>query len=355
MTASMFKKRMKGVGLPPGTLVHVGRKKRDKVKITVIDYSPKKFFEKEVRRVEDCLRFRDTSTVTWINIDGVHEADIIQTIGAHFRIHPLVLEDIMNTTQRPKLEDFGSYLYFVLRMPRSEKKSGEEKFEQISLIMGKNFIISFLEDVGDVFDPVRDRIRRGKGRIRQMGSDYLAYSLLDAIVDSYFAGLENLGEEIEILEEEVLSKPVPTTAEHIHHLKREMIFLRKAVWPLREVISGLERLECPLVTSATEVFLKDVYDHIIQVIDAVETYRDMLSGMLDIYLSSVSNRMNEVMKLLTIIATIFIPLTFIAGVYGMNFKFMPELELRVGYFLTLALMAGVAVVMLIFFRRKKWL
>jgi len=343
------------MGLPPGTLVHVGRRAMDKIKITVMDYSPKKFFEKEVKRIEDCFRFRDTSTVTWINIDGVHDADVVQKIGTHFRVHPLVLEDIMNTTQRPKLEDYGSYLYLVVRMTRLGKKNGEERFEQVSLIVAKNFVISFQEDVGDVFDPIRERIRRGKGRVRQMGSDYLAYTLLDAIVDGYFAELENLGEEIETLEEELMVKPVPATAQHIHRLKREMIFLRKSVWPLREVISSLERSECPLFKPATTVFLKDLYDHVVQVIDTVETYRDMLSGMLDVYLSSVSNRMNEVMKVLTIIATIFIPLTFIAGIYGMNFKFMPELDWRWGYFGALAIMAAVGLVMVGFFRRKKWL
>jgi len=352
---SLFKKRTKEVGLPPGTLVHVGRRAMDKIKITVMDYSPRKFFEKEVKRIEDCFRFRDTSTVTWINIDGVHDADVVQKIGTHFRVHPLVLEDIMNTTQRPKLEDYGSYLYLVVRMTRPGKKNGEERFEQVSLIVAKHFVISFQEDVGDVFDPIRERIRRGKGRVRQMGSDYLAYTLLDAIVDGYFAELENLGEEIETLEEELMAKPVPATAQHIHRLKREMIFLRKSVWPLREVISSLERSECPLFKPATTVFLKDLYDHVVQVIDTVETYRDMLSGMLDVYLSSVSNRMNEVMKVLTIIATIFIPLTFIAGVYGMNFKFMPELDWRWGYFGALAIMAVVGVVMVGFFRRKKWI
>ena len=355
MKLSLFKKRTKGVGLPPGTLVHVGRRAMDKIKITVMDYSPKKFFEKEFKRIEDCFRFRDTSTVTWINIDGVHDADVVQKIGTHFQVHPLVLEDIMNTTQRPKLEDYGSYLYLVVRMTRPEKKNGEERFEQVSLIVAKNFVISFQEDVGDVFDPIRERIRRGKGRVRQMGSDYLAYTLLDAIVDGYFVELEKLGEEIETLEEELLFKPIPATAQHIHRLKREMIFLRKSVWPLREVISSLERSECPLFKPATTVFLKDLYDHVIQVMDTIETYRDMLSGMLDVYLSSVSNRMNEVMKVLTIIATIFIPLTFIAGIYGMNFKFMPELDWRWGYFGALAIMAAVGLVMVGFFRRKKWL
>jgi magnesium transporter len=352
---SLFKKRTKEVGLPPGTLVHVGRRIMDKTKITVMDYSPRRVVEKEVKRIEDCFRFRDTSTVTWINIDGVHDADVIQKVGTHFRVHPLVLEDIMNTTQRPKLEDHGSYLYLVVRMTRPETKNGEERFEQVSLIVGKNFVISFLEDAGDVFEPVRGRIRHGKGRIRQMRSDYLAYSLLDAIVDGYFVELEKLGEEIETLEEEVMAKPVPATAQHIHRLKREMIFLRKSVWPLREVISCLERAESPVFKPATTVFLKDLYDHVIQVMDTIETYRDMLSGMLDVYLSSVSNRMNEVMKVLTIIATIFIPLTFLAGIYGMNFKFMPELEWRWGYFGALGIMIAVGLVMVAFFRRKKWI
>ena len=355
MKPSLFKKRTKEIGLPPGTLVHVGRRAMDKIKITVMDYSPKKFFEKEVKRIEDCFRFRDTSTVTWINIDGVHDADVVQKIGTHFRVHPLVLEDIMNTTQRPKLEDYGSYLYLVVRMTRPEKKNGEERFEQVSLIVAKNFVISFQEDVGDVFDPIRERIRRGKGRVRQMGSDYLAYTLLDAIVDGYFAELENLGEEIETLEEELMVKPVPATAQHIHRLKREMIFLRKSIWPLRELISRMERAESPLIKKTTGIFLRDVYDHTIQVIDNIETFRDMLSGMLDMYLSSLSNRMNEVMKVLTIIATIFIPLTFIAGIYGMNFKFMPELEWRHGYFVVWGVMLAVGVSLIIYFRKKKWL
>ncbi len=351
----IFKRQTRSVGLPPGSLVHTGAKRLEKTKITVFDYSARKFKEKVVKRVEEAFPFRDTRTVTWINVDGVHEPDVIRKIGEHFRIHPLVLEDIMDTNQRPKMEDFGSYIYFIVRMARPDRKSEEDRFEQISLILGKNFVISFQEDVGDVFDSVRDRIRQGKGRIRKMGSDYLANCLLDAVVDGYFCVLDKQGEEIETLEGELLSKPVPATMHHIHRLKREMIFMRKSVWPLREVINGLDRLESRLFQPATLLFLKDVYDHTVQVMDTVETYRDILSGMLDTYLSSVSNRMNEVMKVLTIIATIFIPLTFIVGIYGMNFENIPELKLPWGYFALWGVMILVALMMVLFFRRKKWI
>ncbi len=351
----IFRKQTKTAGLSPGTLIHVGQRKMEKTRITVIDYSPKRFLEKEVKKVEEAFPFRDTASVTWINIDGVHEADIIRKIGEHFRIHPLVLEDIMDTTQRPKMEDFGSYIFLVIRQARPDRRNGEDRFEQTSLIVGKNFVISFQEDVGDVFDPVRNRIRHGKGRIRKMGTDYLAYSLLDAVVDGYFLALEKQGEEIENLEDELLAKPVPATIHHIHGLKQEMIFMRKSIWPLREVINGLYRVESKLFRPTTAVFLKDIYDHTVQAMDTIDTYRDMLSGMLDIYMSSVSNRMNEVMKVLTIIATIFIPLTFIVGIYGMNFKFMPELGWRWGYFMVLGIMIGVAAIMVVFFRRKKWM
>jgi len=229
--------------------------------------------------------------------------------------------------------------------------------EQVSLILGPNFVISFQEEgkEGDLFEVVRERLRSSKGKLRKMGADYLLYALLDAIVDGYFVILERLGERIEVLEEELLANPSQLTLQNIHTMKREMIFLRKSVWPLREVISGLQRGESPLITETTGPYLRDVYDHTIQVIDAVESFRDMLAGMLDIYLSSISNRLNEVMKLLTIIATIFIPLTFIVGVYGMNFKLMPELEWRWGYPAVWLVMVVVAGLMLAFFRRKRWL
>ncbi len=349
------KRRLRKIGLPPGTPVFVGEKKIEKAKITIIDYDEKQFQEKEVKTIEECFPFKDTPTVTWINVDGVHQVDVIENIGRHFELHPLIREDIMNTEQRPKMEDFERYIYIVLKMLYYDEKENETKIEQVSLILSENFVISFQEMEGDIFDPIRERIRNGKGRIRKLGADYLAYALLDAIVDKYFLILERLGERIERMEEELVNNPKPEILHEIHRLKREMIFLRKSVWPLREVINGLERGESPLIQESSRIYLKDVYDHTIQVIDTVETFRDMLSGMHDTYLSVVSNRMNEVMKVLTIIATIFIPLTFIAGIYGMNFKFMPELEWRWAYFAVWIIIVVIGVLMVIFFRRKKWL
>jgi len=351
----LIKKRSKKAGLPPGTLVHIGEKKGERLKITVMDYDEAHFQEKEIRTIEECFTFKDAPTVTWINIDGLHQIEILEKLGECYGFHPLVLEDILNTDQRPKMEDYGDYLYIVLRMLNYTDKSSEIETEQVSLILGPNFVFSFQEKEGDVFDPVRERIRNGKGRIRKMGADYLAYALLDSIVDNYFMIMEKLGETIEFLEEELVTHPAPETLQTIHQLKRELIFLRKAVWPLREVISGLERGELVLVKETTRIYLRDVYDHTIQVIDTIETFRDMISGMLDIYLSSVSNRLNSVMKVLTIIATIFMPLTFIAGIYGMNFKYMPELEWRWGYPMVWALVIVISVLMLIYFKKKRWL
>ena len=350
-----IKKRGKDAGLPPGTLVHVGERKVGKVRITIIDYDEGHFEEKEAKNVEECFPFKDKPTVTWINVDGVHELEIIEKIGEYFNIHPLVLEDIVNTRQRPKMEDFGGYVFVTLKMLRYSEGEKETKAEQVSMILGSNFVISFQEDEGDVFDPIRERIRADKGQIRKMGADYLAYALMDAIVDNYFTILEKLGEGIEDMEEELVVNPTPETLQAIHRLKREMIFLRKSVWPLREVINRLERWESALIKKSTRIYLRDVYDHTIQVIDSIETFRDVLSGMVDIYLSSVSNRMNEVMKVLTIIATIFIPLTLIAGIYGMNFRFMPELEVAIGYPIVLSIMLCVAVLMILYFRKKRWL
>jgi magnesium transporter len=348
-------RRSRKAGLPPGSLVHIGDKKSERTKITIIDYDGETFQEKEAKSIEECCALKDTPTVSWINVDGVHDSRLISDLGSRFGVHPLILEDIMTTAQRPKMEDMGDYIYIVVRMLDLVNKKKEVRSEQVSLILGRNFVMSFQESEGDVFDAVRDRIRSGKGRVRKQGPDYLAYALIDAIVDNYFLVLEKLGENVEEIEEALISNPDRETLHQIHAMKREMIYLRKSVWPLREVISGLERTESELVKDSTGIFLRDVYDHTIQVIDTVETYRDMLSGMLDIYLSSLSNRMNEVMKVLTIIATIFIPLTFIAGVYGMNFKFMPELEWRWGYFLVLAVMLALGVLMVILFKRRRWL
>ena len=353
--ARLIKERARKRGLSPGTLVHIGEKSGKEVNITVIDYDEAHLQEIEIKTIEECFPFKEKPTVTWINIEGLHQAEIIQHLGDCFGLHPLVMEDILNTDQRPKVEDHKDYLYIVLKMLHNVE-GPEIVTEQISLILNPSFVISFQEGIeGDVFTPVRERLRSGKGRIRGMGADYLAYTLIDAIVDNYFAILEGIGERIEDLEEELVSHPKKETLHRIHELKREMIFLRKAVWPLREVISTLQRGDSPLIKNTTAIYLRDVYDHTIQVIDAIETSRDMLSGMLDIYLSSISNRMNEIMKFLTIIGTIFIPLTFIVGIYGMNFEFMPELNWRYGYFAVMTFMFAIGIFMLFYFKKKKWL
>jgi len=289
------------------------------------------------------------------NINGLYDVDMIEKLGTYFHVHPLILEDVLSVNQRPKVEDSGDILFIVLRMLQFDDEKKEIISEQVSFILGKNFLFTFQEKAGDVFEPVRVRLRQYKGRIRTMGADYLAYTLLDAIVDNYFLVLEKMGDQIENLEELLVNNPTEETLITIHKLKREMIFLRKSVWPLRETINGLERSESSLIQKSTGIYLRDVYDHTIQVIDTVESYRDMVSGMLDIYLSSVSNRMNEVMKVLTVIATIFIPLTFIAGVYGMNFEFMPELGWKWSYPLLWLFMIGVAILMIFYFRKKRWL
>jgi magnesium transporter len=353
--AKLIKGRSKKVGLPPGTLIHIGAKKTERPRITIIDYDEIHFEEREVKAIEECFLFKDKPTVTWINVDGLHQIEIFEKLGECYGFHPLVLEDILNTDQRPKMEDYGNYIYIVLKMLNDQEKNKQIEAEQISLILGPNFIFSFQESEGDIFHQIRDRIRKDRGRIRKMGADYLAYALLDAIVDHYFIILEKLGEKIESLEEELVTNPKTQTLKEIHHLKREMIFLRKGVWPLREVISGLERGESSLIQKTTGIYFRDVYDHTIQVIDTVETFRDMLSGMFDIYLSSISNRLNVVMKVLTMIATVFMPLTFIAGIYGMNFKYMPELEWRWGYPFIWLIMVLIGISMLVYFRKKKWL
>lgn len=349
-------KRSKKSGLPPGSLIHIGQTKSDAVKITVIDYDEHGYQEKEMTSVDECFIFRQSPTVTWINIDGLHQVEILRKFGECYGFHPLVLEDVLNTDQRPKVDDYTDYLYIVLKMLYPGKDGLSIVTEQVSLIAGENFVISFQEGIeGDVLGQARERIRNEKSRIRKMGPDYLVYSLIDAIVDSYFSILEKLGETIEVTEERLVTDPEAQTLKSIHDLKRELIFLRKAVWPLREVISKLERIESPLIKAPTKVYLRDVYDHSIQVIDTVETFREMVSGMIDIYLSSVSNRMNSVMKVLTIIATIFMPLTFLAGVYGMNFKHMPELEWPWAYPALWIVMIVISFAMLFFFRRKRWL
>ncbi|HZD59469.1 MAG TPA: magnesium/cobalt transporter CorA [Anaerolineae bacterium] len=352
----VVKRRSEKAGLPPGTLVHIGEKKVEKPTITVIEYDEMNFQEKEVDTIEDCFPYKEKEAVTWINVEGIHRVEILEKIGDCFGLHPLVLEDILNTNQRPKLEDYVEYIYIVLKMLYYDGKRDGITVEQVSLILGPNYVLSFQEGIaGDIFDPMRAQIRNAKGRIRKMGADYLAYTLIDSVVDNYFVIIEELGEDIELLEEDLVTDPRPETLTGVQKLKREMIFLRRSVWPLREVIGTLERRESPLVKESTGLYLRDVYDHTIQVIDTIETFRDMLSGMLDIYLSSISNRLNEVVKVLTIISTIFIPVTFITGAYGMNFRYMPELQYRYGYPLVWLVIVIIAALMLLYFRRRKWI
>jgi magnesium transporter len=351
-----FRER-KPAGVPPGTLVHTGERHAETITIRLMDYSTESCDERLFKTIEEAFPYLDRETVTWLDIVGLHQVDIIEKLGNHLNIHPLVQEDILHTEQRPKVEDYEEYIFIVLRaLTPIELTNGQlVASEQLSLILGPNFVITFQESEGDPFGTVRERLRTGKGRVRRMGADYLCYALLDAVVDYYFSALESIGDYIEELEDTVLIAKSEEALEDIHELKREMLFLRRALWPLREMMSNLQRLESELITLTTRTFLRDVYDHTVQVLETVETLRDLSAGLLEIYLSSLSNRMNEVMKVLTIIATIFIPLTFIAGIYGMNFQYMPELTWRGGYFLALGIMLIVGVALLLFFRRKHWI
>lgn len=349
-----IKKTSKKIGLSPGSLIHIGEKKIERAKFSLMNYDQEHLLEKELSTIEESFSYKDTPSVTWINIDGLHEVEIVKKIGSHFGIHPLVLEDIVNTGHRTKAEEFDDYIFVVLKMLFYDDSVDHIGSEQVSLILGPHYIITFQEIEGDVFNFVKERIRKTKGRIRKSGCDYLAYALADAIVDHYYVVLERIGEKIELLEEELLEGPKPSTMEEIHHLKREMIIFRKQTWPLREVLNSLMKDQSSLIKETTQIFLRDLYDHTIQVIDTIESFRDLLSGMLDLYLSTVSNKMNEVMKVLTIMATIFIPLTFVAGIYGMNFEFMPELKWKWSYPALWVLLIVIFLSMIIYFKRKKW-
>ncbi len=356
-----LKRRNRGLGLIPGSLVHVGEIKQDKTIINIIDYSLEDFQEKELKDCKEIISFKETQTVTWINVDGVHDTDVIQKIGKGYNLHRLVLEDIVNTTQRPKYEDYKDYIFIVLKMLYYDENKQGLEVEQVSIILGDNYVISFQEKQGDVFEGVRERIRHNKGLIRKESADYLAYSLIDAIVDNYFLVLEEISDKTESIEKDLLKKTDPETLYIIQDLKKEIIFLRKSVWPLREVVTRLERIDSPLIGKDTGLFFRDVYDHTIQIIENIESLRDVVSGMVELHLSVVNNGMNEVMKTLTIIATIFIPLTFIAGIYGMNFnpeisKYnMPELNWAYGYIMVLGIMMVMTLFMVGYFKKKKWL
>lgn len=343
------------VGLPPGSLVYVGEKPGISTRITLFDYDPERYAEKTITSLDECVPFKEQKSITWINVDGLSDTAVIARLDQVFGVHPLVSEDILNTNQRPKMEDYGDYIYIVLRMLYVERVTQNIISEQLSLIVGSNYVLSFQEQEGDAFDNIRDRIRTCKGRVRKMGADYLAYALLDTIVDDYFLVLEKIEEDISIVEEKLMTQTGKVTASEIHHLKRDLILLRKQISPVRELVSALQRADSKLIHKATEVYLRDLHDHVISVVDAVESFRDIISGLHDIYLSSINIKMNEIMKVLTVISTIFIPLTFITGIYGMNFEFMPELKWETGYYEILSVMLVLALSMVLYFKRKKWL
>lgn len=354
-------------GQLPGTLVHTGQKSVSTVSVSLIAYDSTSFREAVLKTEDDFTSLRDSKEkVVWIDVDAIHDVELLSRIGAAFKLHPLTLEDILSTEQRPKLEIHDDYAYVVMKMLWYNAEAGistpadtstansEVSTEQISIIFGKNFVISFEERGLDVFDPIRDRIRKNLGRLRASGTDFLVYSLLDAVVDSYFVMLESFGEHVEELEEKVMGVPDQQTLRQIHDRRRDMIVLRKAVWPIREVISSFERDLPSLVADSTGVYLRDLYDHIVEVVDTIETLRDMLAVVLDMYLSSISNRLNSVMKVLTVISTIFMPLTFATGIYGMNFTQMPGLSSPYGFFTILFVMGVIVLSMLYLFRRRGW-
>jgi magnesium transporter len=352
--ARLMRRIQKSAAVPPGTVEYVGEKRAEKVRITVFDFDESRLEEKELASVEECFPYRDTPRVSWINIDGLYDTDALEKLGAHFGLHPLVLEDIVTTHQRPKVEDHENYLYIVLTMLEYPQGASQIAVDQISIILGRNFVLSFQERRGDVWDPVRERIRKGAGRHRKAGADYLAYTLIDAIIDHYFVVMEKVGDEIESLTEDISEGPSRDALRQIHDLKGEMIFLRKLVWPTREVAAALERSETWLIRKPTVVYLRDAYDHTVQLIEAMESYRDLVAGMQELYLSTVSNRLNAVMKILTVFAAIFAPLTFLAGIYGMNFRHMPELGWKLGYPLFWLATLALTLTMIGVFRRKGW-
>lgn len=348
------RKTSRKAGMPPGSLIHIGERKTHSPQITVFTYNATAFTENQPSSLPKALALCKTGRCCWLNLDGLHQTELLDGLGQDFAIHALTLEDVLNTNQRPKLEIFDRYLFVVLRMVTLDADQHLQT-EQISLILAAHCLLSFQEHPGDVFEPVRQRLRSGAGRLRQTGSDYLAYALIDALVDNYFAVLEVLGEKLENLEDEVITDPSPASLQRIHAVKRDLIYLRKQVWPMRELMNGLLKGDSALIEAETRVFLRDVYDHTIQIMDTIESYRDLAAGILDLYLSGSSQRLNEIMKVLTMIATVFIPLTFVAGIYGMNFSYMPELEWRWGYFGILGLMLFIALLLLLFFKRKRWL
>lgn len=351
--ARFFKNRDVSMGLAPGSLVFIGDKKTDEVQVRLIDYDSDKLNDNIMGGIEEAARCLSPDTVSWININGLHDTGCIEKIGSVFSLHPLLLEDVLNTGQRPKLEEFDNAIFIVVKMLRLEE--GVVLSEQLSMVLGPSYLLTFQERPGDVFEPVRNRIRNSQGRIRASGVDYLAYALLDTVADHYIRIVEQLGGQVEDLELEVLTDARPSILLKINSFRRELSFLRKSMRPAREAALKLSKLDSDFIRPATGPFLKDLNDIFIQASDAIDTYREMLSDELDIYNSTVSNRMNDIMKVLTIFAAIFIPLTFIAGVYGTNFEYLPELHYKYSYYIFLGGMVAVAIAMLLFFKRRRWL
>ena len=345
----------KKLGQIPGSVIYTGKKKSQKLFIEAFDYNKEQYSEKELLTVEESFDFKLTDSITWINLNGLNHVDEIEKLGNHYGLHPLVLEDIVNTSQRPKIDEYDNYIFVVIKMLYYD---AEEKIisEQVSFVLGKNYVLSFQESDGDVFDEVRNRIRHAKGRVRTMHTDYLLYVLIDAIVDHYFSIIEILGDKIEDFETAIFSGDVnDDVSKNIQDLKREILRMRRAIFPLREVINRIEKNENPLIQKKTITYYRDVYDHLIQVSENIDIYREMIWSLMDMYMTTISNKMNEVMKVLTIMASIFIPLTFIAGIYGMNFEYIPELQYKYSYFILWGVMIVLFIGMLFYFKRKKWL
>lgn len=357
----MHKRMSHKIGLKPGSLLYVGPERTEKATITIFDYTETELTEREADKVQDCFSYQDLKTMTWIQVQGLHEVELVRKLGEYFEFHPLILEDILNTHLRPKFEDAREYLFFALKRIELPETDGDLISDQVSVIWGERYVISFTERATGILDPVRERIRKTSPRIRFMNSDYLAYAIIDTIVDHYFVTLENMGDRIEGIDDELIDNPEPEQLQEIHELKQELVQIRKAIWPVREAVNMLDRSESRLISADTRPYIRDLYDHAIQIRDTIDTYRDMVSGLTDLYMTSVSNRMNNVMKVLTIIATIFIPLSFLAGVYGMNFDTsvsgwnLPELGMKYGYPLFWVLVLIIGGGLLLFFRKKKWL
>jgi len=343
------------IGLSPGTLLHIGERRLETARLDLVSYTPEQIEQRSDLSADECLESCRNPGLHWVDLLGIHDIPLVEQLGRGFGLNSLALEDLLNTDHRPKAENFGDSLLVILKTLSFDEKLGRLASEQVSIALTTNAVLSIQEQPGDVFDGVRERLRSPHGRHRQRGADYLAYSLIDSVVDSYFPVLERLGEVLTDIEEELADRPQRATLQRIHALKRDLMVVRKAVWPLREVVSGLEREGSELIDERTIPFLRDLYEHLIQSIDTVEIYRDSVSGLLDLYLSSVSQRTNEIMKVLTVVATIFIPLTFMVGVYGMNFDHMPELHWQWGYPALWVLMLSCVAGMLIVFRWRKWM